>query len=573
MDRKPIEVLTKESERKRLNKICALNLSFQEALTHALAKNKSVNLSIALFPQYLLHFQNISRDDEALPQATLDLQAIPKPSLNLNSFSSFSKSNISEAPKIIAPTAFSFGAPAKALPCSTESNTITPSNHDLTKNSTKKHIDESTTFPKISQSGMEIDTKTHSPTKNPSSSQLDPTLQSSSFGEKATSSTNNAPFNSFKFEFADSSHRPPFSFSNATPEINMFEHKTLPKLDSTLSEEAAQSNPMSQFDNSASNVGTSVDHSNAGKLKTPNFSFGAPASKVVFGSGLENKMDYSPVKDSSTESSKISFSVLETVETKNHPTSKVSQTEESSDMIKNEIPDAQMIMNEVHPSPRGVEQSDSLPDEKSSNKFSFGSAIGSNNDKLSSQTAGKFVTPFSFSMPTTFSFSMPPSTVAGQEAKDADEGDEDDDAIPAGEEESFGSLKRTDSELLRRGVGEEGEETLVEERIKLFVLEKEKGWVDLGLGWLKINEQRREGSPITDKSKRRLIFRLEGSGKILLNTWLNSASSSITPYVEESKALSLTCFNCDGKIGKYLVRCKSSEIAASIYKNLKDSLE
>ena len=65
---------------------------------------------------------------------------------------------------------------------------------------------------------------------------------------------------------------------------------------------------------------------------------------------------------------------------------------------------------------------------------------------------------------------------------------------------------------LKTGEGEEGEECVVEERSKLFYWDSTT-WKELGIGNAKINRN-------SNTSKYRFIFRTEGSGKTLVNSWL-----------------------------------------------------
>lgn len=158
--------------------------------------------------------------------------------------------------------------------------------------------------------------------------------------------------------------------------------------------------------------------------------------------------------------------------------------------------------------------------------------------------------------PFQFSFSTPmPSFSPG--AGPAEGGaDDEDSGIPEGEEESF-SGDRANAELIRTGAGEEDEKTLVDVRCKLFVLERERGWTDLGVAIFKVNQK-------DDDSRRsRMLARAEGSGKILLNAWIN-ANVVVECAGEGRREVSLLCVNQDAKLAKYLVRCKEPSMCQQL---------
>lgn len=163
---------------------------------------------------------------------------------------------------------------------------------------------------------------------------------------------------------------------------------------------------------------------------------------------------------------------------------------------------------------------------------------------------------FSFSAPLP-SFAIDTSATGDKKEEPILIGDEDEDAIPAGEEESF-SNQRTNTELIKTGAGEESETCLMEQRCKLFTYEKERGWTDLGIGIFKIN-QGAEG-------KSRILIRTEGSGKILLNSWINPNME--VHLAEGKKEIDLLCVNQDAKVAKYLVRYKDNPLANEVYQKI-----
>lgn len=161
------------------------------------------------------------------------------------------------------------------------------------------------------------------------------------------------------------------------------------------------------------------------------------------------------------------------------------------------------------------------------------------------------------STPALFSFGSTPAFTFPTPAKQ-EQSDDDDDAIPAGEEESFSSV-RTNAELLKRGEGEEDEEELQPSlRCKLFIYDSSSSaWTDLGIGFVKVN--RRSDSP-----KARILCRAEGSGRILLNAFLDPHVST-SSHEPGKRDVQLTVFNQDSRLAKYLIRAKEVEQAASLY--------
>ncbi len=117
--------------------------------------------------------------------------------------------------------------------------------------------------------------------------------------------------------------------------------------------------------------------------------------------------------------------------------------------------------------------------------------------------------------------------------------------------------------LIRTGAGEEDEEALAEARVKLFIFDKDNGWVDLGVGIFKVNK-RKEGF----EGPNRLLCRGEASGLILLNS---AIIKDVTKAEHESgkKDLKVTCVNQEGKLASYLVRTKEANTAEHISTSIK----
>lgn len=155
-------------------------------------------------------------------------------------------------------------------------------------------------------------------------------------------------------------------------------------------------------------------------------------------------------------------------------------------------------------------------------------------------------------------FAFPFSTTSTA-APAVSEGGEEDESIPEGEQESF-SGDRTNTALIKTGAGEEGEQSLQEARIKLFIFDRQQGWKDLGIGIFKINRQENGG----ESSKSRMLCRAEGSGKVLLNSAITKDLTC--EYEAGKKDLSVVCLNhTDAKLAKYLIRVKEPSVAQSLY--------
>ena len=138
-----------------------------------------------------------------------------------------------------------------------------------------------------------------------------------------------------------------------------------------------------------------------------------------------------------------------------------------------------------------------------------------------------------------------------------DDGDGEEDQQEVKNEEE-GPL--SDPSLLRTGAGEEQEMTLHEARIKLFLL-KDNAFTDLGIGLFKINL-----SQIS--RKKRILCRAEGTGKVLINTYLNS--SVAIKYEMGKKDVMIVCIQSDGQPAKYLLRLKTPESAQALQRILNE---
>jgi hypothetical protein len=92
--------------------------------------------------------------------------------------------------------------------------------------------------------------------------------------------------------------------------------------------------------------------------------------------------------------------------------------------------------------------------------------------------------------------------------------------------------------------------------------------VDLGVVIFKINrDQRPEAAGLS-----RILCRVEGSGRIVLNARITTVGTEATP-IEGKKEVALLAFGgADGKPQKYLIRVKSLEETAQVQKAVQDEV-
>ena len=164
--------------------------------------------------------------------------------------------------------------------------------------------------------------------------------------------------------------------------------------------------------------------------------------------------------------------------------------------------------------------------------------------------------PSLFGIPPQSQFTFPPPVPV------QDMGEEE--GVDGNDMEDVSDAKRSpdNDPKLKTGEGEEGEECVVEERSKLFYWDS-TAWKELGIGNAKINRHR-------DSGKHRFIFRAEGSGKALVNSWLKGIHA-------EAKGkeifLSIPQQQPEGhaKIIKYLLRTRSIDSSAPIVATIKQA--
>lgn len=127
---------------------------------------------------------------------------------------------------------------------------------------------------------------------------------------------------------------------------------------------------------------------------------------------------------------------------------------------------------------------------------------------------------------------------------------------------------KTDISLLSgKGEGEEFDQCIYNIRAKLFFYttqhNNECGWVDLGVGFVKINKS-------THNPKSRFIFRNEVSGKTILNCWIDTFFSCSYQEKQRDILLTIPMINEDRtgflKLSRYLLRARSTDDAIEFVK-------
>ncbi|KAJ9075492.1 hypothetical protein DSO57_1035618 [Entomophthora muscae] len=114
------------------------------------------------------------------------------------------------------------------------------------------------------------------------------------------------------------------------------------------------------------------------------------------------------------------------------------------------------------------------------------------------------------------------------------------------DEEGFKGT-RTNDALILKGEGEEEENTLAQARVKLLTFDvSSKAYKDLGVGILKVNCHQTSG-------RRRLICRAEGSGHILMNSYI---PDDINPEVVPKSSLKFKAFSLNGVPTLFFARIK-----------------
>lgn len=140
------------------------------------------------------------------------------------------------------------------------------------------------------------------------------------------------------------------------------------------------------------------------------------------------------------------------------------------------------------------------------------------------------------------------------------------------------NLRRSeeDNPMIKVGAGEEKDNTVFDARSKLFSRSSmpsnisqslpssqnlgslsSSGWDDLGIGISKVN--------ICPDERKRFIFRLEGSGKTLINNWIDSSFSAEL----RGKDLFIVAPDSHGQVKKFLLRLKDASIAQNLLSAIK----
>ncbi|EEB09106.1 nucleoporin Nup61 [Schizosaccharomyces japonicus yFS275] len=128
------------------------------------------------------------------------------------------------------------------------------------------------------------------------------------------------------------------------------------------------------------------------------------------------------------------------------------------------------------------------------------------------------------------------------------------------ESESSSAARTNDDLVAGKGEGEENEDSVINTRAKIYRFDKEsKAYKDVGLGPLKINVDKDTGAA-------RVIVRVDGSGKVLLNVRL---CKDFKYEMAGKKEVKLPAASADGKsLDTYLIRVKEPSVAEELLNKL-----
>ncbi len=328
------------------------------------------------------------------------------------------------------------------------------------------------------------------------------------------------------------------------------EGKEIPKNETKLeanpipnfkSSENSQEKPVFSFGESFQSKYKSTDATNQsenGKTeeKKPIFTFGSKTDSMPsfkFGSGNENIESKDASSAKIFEQPVFNFgSKIENVKNEERPSDsmKIPSFAVGNEMKSMEKP---MTFN------FGASETKTTP---SAFNFNFGTP-----NKVGNGSKPETPTPFTFPSGG-FSFSPIVPTGKAENLEEGKTGNEDGDenTIPVGSEDSFTCQR--DSKNLEKGEGEENENILFSDRCKLYTF-KEKTWEDLGVILVKINQNNSTG-------KKRILGRVEGSGKLVLNSYIIPPS---TKSSKEGSNVVMITLTENGKPVGYKLRFKTAE--------------
>ncbi|CAE6422611.1 unnamed protein product [Rhizoctonia solani] len=169
--------------------------------------------------------------------------------------------------------------------------------------------------------------------------------------------------------------------------------------------------------------------------------------------------------------------------------------------------------------------------------------------------------------PTSFPFGAVsgPTSTAGTPKSEAGAAtsDEDKDKPKEGESTETKADEEPDTDKAQTsGAGEENEDTIFGARARVLRFYNQ-AWVGVGIGQFKIKYDR-------ETKKRRVLHRLEGTGRVVLNCGL---FNEMNPVLESKGLMRFTALDDQGHPMLYRVKVKTEAEAESLTNSLKDAIE
>ncbi|KAL2313794.1 Nucleoporin nup61 [Schizosaccharomyces pombe] len=349
-----------------------------------------------------------------------------------------------------------------------------------------------------------------------------------------------APALGSSFQFNSSAFTPKGSFGEkSATEAEAKEKET--SSNQTATGTAATTTNQFSFNTAANPFAFAKKENEESKPLTPVFSFSTTMASAD--ASKEAKQTHE-TKDSKSEESKPSNNEKSenAVEPAKGNTMSFSWTPDKP--IKFDTPEKKFTFTNPLSSKKLPASSDVKPPSAAAVGFSFGTTTN----------------PFSFAAPkSSFPTSSTPASVGAEKSEETSNGNKSEQ-----EEKENGNdeTRSNDSLVSGKGKGEENEDSVFETRAKIYRFDAtSKSYSDIGIGPLKINVDRDTGSA-------RILARVEGSGKLLLNVRL---CQDFEYSLAGKKDVKVPAASTDGKsIEMYLIRVKEPSTAEKLLAELNE---
>lgn len=203
-----------------------------------------------------------------------------------------------------------------------------------------------------------------------------------------------------------------------------------------------------------------------------------------------------------------------------------------------------------------ISQTDSDPKPPQSFSFNFGSSSFKPLEAVPSQ--GINPTPFAF----TFNNPSGGSSLFNTSKPNEESGDDDGEDAPVEPADSTPSL-------IASNEGEEQEDTVHEDVVRVHMANGTSGFQDFGRGSLKVNRPKETGR------KWRIICRAEGTGKMLINSYLSSPPCSVEQRdaTNRPRQIHVTLKHAEtGLPTLYIIQVKELEKVAPLINSIKEGI-